>query len=58
MHESVTMPCGKYKGKEIGLIPSDYLKWLAENWADEIICAAADKEYRSRTDYGEHFYED
>lgn len=58
MGEPIIMPCGKYKGEELSLIPSDYLKWLAENWADETICAAADEEYRRRTDDNEHFYED
>jgi len=56
--KDIIMPVGKYEGDKIESIPSDYLKWLAENWADEIICEAADEEYRRRTDYGDHFYDD
>ena len=51
------MPFGKYKGDEIDSIPSDYLKWAAENIDDEEICCAADDEYQWRTDNNEHFYE-
>lgn len=58
MGQKLTMPVGKYIDKEVTKLPSDYLKWLAENWADEEICAAADEEYRRRTDDGEHFYDD
>lgn len=46
---------GKFKGKEINEIPSDYLKWLAENCENEDICEAADEEYRWRTDNNAHF---
>lgn len=48
------MPWGKYAGTEIEEIPSDYLRWLAENCDDEAICEAADEEYRWRSDHGGH----
>ena len=52
------MPFGKFKGKDIEDLPSDYLKWVAGNVDDEDICCAADEEYRYRTDMNEHFYKD
>lgn len=51
------MPFGKFKGTDIEDLPSDYLKWMAENVDDEDICCAADEEYRFRTDMNEHWYE-
>lgn len=47
------MPWGKHKGEDIEDLPTDYLKWLAENCDDEDICLAADEEYRYRKDRGE-----
>ncbi len=52
------MPYGKHKGEKIEDIPSSYLKWVAENFDDDIIATAADGEYRARTDFDEHWYED
>jgi len=52
------MPFGKFKGREIDSLPSDYLKWVAGNVDDEEVCCAADEEYRARTDMNEHWYED
>jgi hypothetical protein len=49
------MPFGKHKGTRIGDLPSSYLHWLAENCENEDICAAADEEYRWRTDNNAHF---
>lgn len=54
------MPSGKYKGTDIELLPSWYLKWVAENWQeitakDKVLCAAADKEWRYREQFGMHF---
>lgn len=54
------MPAGKFKGKDIELLPSSYLKWVAENWKemtpqDKAICEAADKEWRYREFHGMHF---
>lgn len=53
------MPFGKYKGTRVCDLPSDYLKWLAENITEkgsEIqkkVCLAADKEYQLRITAGE-----
>ena len=52
------LPFGKFKGREMEDVPSSYLKWLAESCEDELICCAADEEYRFRTDNNEHWYED
>lgn len=52
------MPFGKHKGKDIEDIPSDYLKWVAENVDDEDICCAADEEYSWREAWNKHFYEE
>jgi len=54
------MPYGKYKGKDIDQLPSGYLRWVAENWKEDIpqnraICEAADKEYQYRERQGLHF---
>lgn len=56
------MPHGKFKDKEIELLPSWYLKWVAENWKeitprDKEICEAADKEWQYREIHGMHFEE-
>jgi len=47
------MPWGKHLGTDIEDLPTDYLKWLAENCDDDEICEAADEEYRCRQDHGE-----
>lgn len=49
---------GKFKGTKIRNLPSDYLKWVAENVENEDVCCAADEEYRWRTNNNEHFYDD
>ena len=54
------MPCGAHKGKEIELLPSRYLRWVAENWKevtprDKAICQAADQEWQFREKMGCHF---
>ena len=51
------MPWGKFKGEDIEDIPSGYLRWLALNCEDDLICEAADKEFCWRTDNNEHFWE-
>jgi len=56
------MPCGAFKGRDIELLPSRYLRWVAENWAEstpknKAICEAADKEWRYREENGCHFDE-
>ena len=57
MNNKLIMPWGKHKGKTIEQIPSGYLKWLSENCEDETICCVADDEYRTRTDYNDHWEE-
>ena len=42
------MPFGEHRGEDIEDIPSDYLRWLAENCNDEEIAIEADEEYRFR----------
>lgn len=54
------MPCGAFKGKDIELLPSRYLRWVAENWKettsrDKAICQAADQEWQFREKMGCHF---
>ncbi len=46
------MPWGKHRGQDIEDLPTDYLKWLAENCDDDDVCDAADEEYRWRRDHG------
>ena len=53
----MVMPYGKFKGKAIHEIPSGYLKWIAENINDVMLCEAADEEYQHREHYNAHFYE-
>lgn len=48
------MPWGKYKGYDIEDLPTDYLKWLAENCDNDEIFTAADEEYRYRCDHNCH----
>lgn len=52
------MPYGKFQGYKIENIPSGYLLWIAENFNDEKICVAADKEWQYREKWNEHFYEE
>lgn len=52
------MPAGRFMGELIEDLPSDYLKWVAENWEDDEIATAADEEWRWRDDMDEHFYEE
>lgn len=33
--QALIMPRGMYKGKPIHLIPSKYIKFVAENWSEE-----------------------
>lgn len=57
MKSDLILKWGKYKGRTIDSIPSDYLKWLAENVEDEDVACAADEEYRWREDNNEHFWD-
>ena len=52
------MPFGKHKGQKIEDLPSDYLKWVAENIDNETICCEADDEYQWRENTNDHWYED
>ena len=54
MSDEITMPWGKFKGYKIHTLPSSYLKWLAENCEDEVICCAADLEWQERERYNTH----
>lgn len=53
----LTMPYGKFKGKQMHEIPSGYLRWMAKNMDDEILCEAADWEYQHREKYGTHWWD-
>lgn len=57
MSNITIMPFGKYKGKPIVDIPSNYLLWAAENLVQEDICQACDKEWQFREKYNAHFKE-
>ena len=53
------MPYGKFRGHVIELLPSAYLKWLAENIGESTkerakICQEADKEWQFREKNGCH----
>jgi len=53
------MPYGKFKGRDIENIPSWYLKWIAENWKEDmpenkLICKEADQEWQWRERNDEH----
>lgn len=52
------MPWGKHRGKDIEDVPSDYLKWLAENCDNEPLAVAADEEWDFRERTNTHIYED
>ncbi len=55
MREVEIMPFGKHAGKPIVDIPSDYLKWAAENMDQEDVCQACDKEWSFREKFNNHF---
>lgn len=42
------MPFGKYKNQTLNEIPSDYLKWGAENIDNDTIASILDKEWQWR----------
>jgi len=52
------MPWGDFRGKEIEDIPSNYLKWLAENCKDDSIATVADKEWTYREEFDCHIEDD
>ena len=54
------MTCGIHKDKEIEVIPSDYLEWVAKTWKENTqenkdICEAADIEFQFRAKHNSHF---
>jgi len=53
----VTIPFGRYQGRQINDIPSNYLKWIIDNVEnnDELV-EAATEEYQFRNDYRNHFW--
>lgn len=46
------MPCGRHDGKEVSDLPSDYLKWLMDNFGDDDVRDEASEEYNRRLDNG------
>ena len=52
---NVIMTYGAYAHKSMEEIPSNYLKWVSENWDDEDIRDAAEKEYEFRSLWKTHF---
>ena len=57
MKKDIVMPYGVFKGRRMYNIPSKYLHWIAENFDDEEVCVEADKEWRWREKYNEHWEE-
>ena len=49
------MPYGAFKEKEMHEIPSGYLHWVAENFKDDKVATAADREWQHREKHGEHW---
>lgn len=56
MTVKVTMPYGKFKGKEMHEVPSGYLRWVAENLG-EFLAVAADEEWQWREKNRQHWEE-
>lgn len=53
----LVMHTGKWRGSRIFEMPSNYLKWLVDNWEGEDIQEAAEEEMSRRTDETEHWYD-
>lgn len=49
---------GPYQYKELSEVPSNYLRWLAEDCFIEWLRDAADKVWQWREAYNEHWYEE
>lgn len=47
----------KFKGERMGDLPSNFLKWIAENATDDSLAEAADKEYDYREMTDSHEWE-
>ena len=54
----VVYPGKAHRGKLITDIPSNYLKWVAENYSDDSIAEAADKEWHFREKFNSHWEND
>lgn len=52
--EALVITWGAHRGKALSDIPSNYLKWLAENARQESICVAAERVWKWREKYQEH----
>ena len=52
---SVIMQYGKFRGKTLDSVPSSYLKWLSENFTNDVVATAADRVWRWREEVGDHF---
>ena len=50
------MPFGRYKGKKISEVPSDYLDWALKNLNDDHLLCAIEQEYEIREETYSHFY--
>ena len=52
---TIRMPNGKFRGKAMQEIPSKYLRWVAENYKNDTVAAAADNEWQWREKWDEHW---
>ena len=52
------MPFGKHKDKPFTSIPSEYLHWVAEEFDDDRVATAADKEWQYREKHNTHWEEE
>ena len=52
------MPWGKFRGREIEVLPSSYLHWLARDCKNDTIATAADQEWQWRERHNCHFEEE
>jgi len=55
---SVLLPFGEFKDKVLDSVPSNYLKWVAENFKNNTIATAADVVWSWRESMNCHFYEE
>lgn len=54
----IKIPNGEHKGKTVEEVPSRYLTYIAENWKEDDIVCAAEKELAFREKHGTHWNED
>jgi hypothetical protein len=60
---NILMPWGKYRDRQIGSVPSSYLRYVAEQWTEDtplkkVIVKACDQEWQFREKTGCHFEDD